>query len=67
MTRRERILTALVGGVPDRPPISFDSHGDSLAGVLRHYGRATRTASTRRRASTVQRVGVERGHGALRR
>ena len=38
MTRRERILTALQGGVPDRPPISFDSHGDSLRGAMLHYG-----------------------------
>ncbi len=38
MTRRERILTALRGGVPDRPPISFDAHGDSLRGALEHYG-----------------------------
>jgi len=38
MTRRERILTALHGGCPDRPPIAFDSHGDSLAGALAHYG-----------------------------
>lgn len=38
MSRRERILTALVGGVPDRPPISFDSHGKALEGVLQHYG-----------------------------
>ena len=38
MTRRQRILTALKGGVPDRPPLAFDSHGDALAGALRHYG-----------------------------
>jgi len=38
MTRRERILTALCGGLPDRPPIAFDCHGESLAPVLRHYG-----------------------------
>lgn len=38
MTRRERILTALSGGIPDRPPLAFDSHGDSLRGVLAHYG-----------------------------
>lgn len=38
MTRRERILAALDGGTPDRPPISFDSHGDALDGVLEHYG-----------------------------
>ncbi len=40
MTRRERILTALDGGVPDRPPIAFDSHGAALAGALAHYGAA---------------------------
>lgn len=38
MTRRERILTALRGGVPDRPPLAFDSHGQALAPVLAHYG-----------------------------
>ena len=38
MTRRERTLTALAGGMPDRPPIAFDSHGDSLQPVLHHYG-----------------------------
>lgn len=38
MTRRERILTALNSGIPDRPPIAFDSHGDSLNGVLAYYG-----------------------------
>lgn len=38
MTRRERILTALAGGRPDRPPLAFDSHGRSLDAVLRHYG-----------------------------
>lgn len=38
MTRRERILTALAGGVPDRPPIAFDAHGETLAPVLAHYG-----------------------------
>jgi uroporphyrinogen decarboxylase len=38
MTRRERILTALNGGVPDRPPISFDSHGDALKPVSAYYG-----------------------------
>ena len=38
MTRRERILTALRGGRPDRPPIAFDSHGQALAGALAHYG-----------------------------
>lgn len=38
MTRRERILTALDGGVPDRPPIAFDTHGAALEPVLTHYG-----------------------------
>jgi uroporphyrinogen decarboxylase len=38
MTRRERILAALAGGRPDRPPIAFDSHGRALDGALRHYG-----------------------------
>ena len=38
MTRRARILTALAGGIPDRPPIAFDAHSDSLRGVLAHYG-----------------------------
>lgn len=38
MQRRERILTALMGGKPDRPPIAFDAHGRALDGVLRHYG-----------------------------
>ena len=38
MTRRERILMALSGGKPDRPPIAFDSHGHSLDGVFKHYG-----------------------------
>jgi len=38
MDRRERILTALNGGIPDRPPISFDAHPGSLDGVYRHYG-----------------------------
>jgi uroporphyrinogen decarboxylase len=40
MTRRERILTALNGGVPDRPPIAFDAHGHALDDVLKHYGAA---------------------------
>jgi uroporphyrinogen decarboxylase len=42
MTRRERILTALNKGVPDRPPISFDvTPGIKLSNVeavYRHYG-----------------------------
>ena len=38
MTRRQRIHTALAGGVPDRPPIAFDSCGDALRDVFRHYG-----------------------------
>ena len=38
MNRRERILTALRGGVPDRPPIAFDYRPHSLDGVFRHYG-----------------------------
>jgi uroporphyrinogen decarboxylase len=38
MSRRERILTALEGGVPDRPPISFDSWPGILSRLLRHYG-----------------------------
>lgn len=38
MTRRERILTALNGGVPDRPPLSFDTHGESLRGALDYFG-----------------------------
>ncbi len=42
MTRRQRILTALAGGRPDRPPIAFDSHGRALEGALRHYGAADR-------------------------
>lgn len=40
MTRRERILTALNGGKPDRPPISFDSHGETMDAVLEYYGAA---------------------------
>lgn len=38
MNRRQRILTALNGRVPDRPPIAFDAHGNALAGAFRHYG-----------------------------
>ncbi|HUW30341.1 MAG TPA: uroporphyrinogen decarboxylase family protein [Planctomycetota bacterium] len=38
MTRRARILTALSRGVPDRPPIAFDSRPGALDVVLRHYG-----------------------------
>jgi uroporphyrinogen decarboxylase len=38
VNRRERILTALRGGIPDRPPISFDAHPGSLDGVYRYYG-----------------------------
>ena len=38
MKRRERILTALSGGQPDRPPFSFDARPGSLDGVLRYYG-----------------------------
>jgi len=38
MSRRTRILTALSLGVPDRPPIAFDSRPGALDGVLRHYG-----------------------------
>ena len=38
MNRRQRILTALDGGLPDRPPISFDARPHSLDGVLEHYG-----------------------------
>ena len=41
MTRRERILTALAGGLPDRPPISFDGYETALQPVLAHYGAAT--------------------------
>lgn len=40
MTRRERILTAMDGGVPDRPPISFDAPGKALDDVLAYYGAA---------------------------
>ncbi len=42
MTRRDRILTALNGGIPDRPPIAFDAHGSSLDGILEHYGAKTK-------------------------
>jgi len=39
MTRRERILTALCGGVPDRPPISFDMPDEGIQQrLLSHYG-----------------------------
>lgn len=38
MNRRERILTALDLGEPDRPPIAFDSHGKALKPVYEHYG-----------------------------
>ena len=38
MSRRTRILTALSLGVPDRPPIAFDSRPGSLDGALRYYG-----------------------------
>ena len=38
MTRRERILTALNNGVPDRPPISFDIKTDvELLNVQKAY------------------------------
>jgi uroporphyrinogen decarboxylase len=40
MTRRERILLALDGGIPDKVPISFDSRGTALDKVLAHYGAA---------------------------
>ncbi len=36
--RRKRILTALCSGMPDRPPIAFDSHGNTMDAVYRHYG-----------------------------
>ena len=39
-TRRERILCALNGGVPDRPPIAFDSRPDAIERLLKHYGAA---------------------------
>ena len=42
MTRRERILTALNGGVPDRPPIAFDARAKALEGVFEHYGAETK-------------------------
>jgi len=42
MTRRQRILTALNKGIPDRPPISFDITPGirlpNLEAVYRHYG-----------------------------
>ncbi len=38
MNRRERILTALNGGIPDRPPIAFDSHGNTMTPVYEYYG-----------------------------
>lgn len=38
--RRERILAALRGEVPDRPPVAFDAHPDPLARLLHHYGAA---------------------------
>jgi uroporphyrinogen decarboxylase len=40
MNRRNRILTALNGAIPDRVPISFDSHGKALDEVLQYYGAA---------------------------
>ncbi len=42
MTRRDRILTALAGGVPDRPPIAFDARPGALDGVYAHYGARTK-------------------------
>jgi uroporphyrinogen decarboxylase len=42
MTRRARILTALNGGVPDRPPIAFDACTGALDGVYAHYGAQTK-------------------------
>ena len=42
MNRRQRILTALSGGLPDRPPLSFDARPGSLDGVLRHYGASSK-------------------------
>jgi uroporphyrinogen decarboxylase len=38
ITRRNRILTALNDGIPDRPPIAFDAHGDTMSAVYKHYG-----------------------------
>lgn len=38
MTRRERILTVLEGGTPDRPPIAFDARPGALDGVFSYYG-----------------------------
>lgn len=40
MSRRERIMAALEGRVPDRPPVSFDCRADILGPVLAHYGAA---------------------------
>jgi len=37
MNRRQRILTALGGGIPDRPPIAFDSRAP-LQLLLDYYG-----------------------------
>ena len=48
MTRRERILTALSGGVPDRPPIAFDARGDALREVMTFYGAADKNDLYRR-------------------
>ena len=42
VTRHERILTAIDGGMPDRPPIAFDAHGAALQGVLDHFGVETK-------------------------
>ena len=42
MTRRTRILTALDGGMPDRPPIAFDSRPGAMHAVLEHYGARTK-------------------------
>ena len=44
MTRRDRIIMALAGGVPDRPPIAFDARPGALEGVLAHYGVASKNA-----------------------
>ena len=40
MRRYERVMTALEGGIPDRPPISFDGCADfaPMQEVYRHYG-----------------------------
>jgi uroporphyrinogen decarboxylase len=48
MTRRERTLTALAGGIPDRPPIAFDAHGDALRPALDYYGAADKNDLYRR-------------------